>query len=309
MDCIRLRADKTVIPAGGSVALTCSVDVSSGWKYYWIRRTSESSGAQIIKSETSSKTVSVSEGGIYQCRGGRGGRGGDHLYNTEYSQSVKINKLDVEASSCPRTIHEKVGLTVWFSSCYPSEGVTSATWKYITSTASGPTRDVTKVDQFKHRVDINPQDFSLTVRGLTLQDSGEFSFLSEVNNKTERETVTITLLVHEPITEVQINTWIAYNDSCTVLLDCTVTSDSTVTYNWTVRSQTFTGPRLRHILSPQEGTTSFTCTASNVVSEKSATTTVTCRKGVRSLRQTTSDESAYEMITRRSPEDAGRDHS
>ncbi|XP_028262892.1 signaling lymphocytic activation molecule-like [Parambassis ranga] len=273
---------------------------------------------------------------------------------------LSIYLHDVEASSCPRTIHEKVGLTVQLSSCLPSEGVTTATWKYRTSTASGPAIDVTKVDQFKDRIGINPKDFSLSVRGLTLHDSGEFSFVSEVNNK-QRERVTITLLVHEPVTEVQINTWIAYNDSCTVLLDCTVTSDSTVTYNWTVRSQTFTGSRLRYTLSPQEGDTSFTCTASNIISEKSATTTVTCRKvplilvlgvagggclliaiivGVvvcvccfkkrhsdlcctRHAQPETDhqyenqqpvyssllhgDESAYEMITRRSPEDAGRD--
>ncbi|XP_028260918.1 basement membrane-specific heparan sulfate proteoglycan core protein-like, partial [Parambassis ranga] len=279
-----LTADKSAVPAGGSVTLTCSVKQSSGWKYFWYRdqKSSEPLTTQEAVS-LSDQHIRVSKEGEYWCRGGRGGRGGDPLYYTEYSQSVKVNKPDVEASSCPRTIHEKVGLTVQLSSCLPSEGVTVATWKYRTSTASGQTRDVTKVDQFKDRVGINRKDFSLTVRGLTLQDSGEFSFLSEVNDK-QRETVTITLLVLEPITEVPVlkeinNTWIAYNESCTVWLDCTVTSNSTVTYNWTVRSQTFTGPRLRYILSPQEGATSFTCTASNIISEKSATTTVTCRNG------------------------------
>ncbi|XP_028260886.1 Fc receptor-like protein 5 [Parambassis ranga] len=54
-----LRADKTVIPAGGSITLTCSVDVSSGWKYYWNRRTSVYSGVQPINDQ--SDTVSVSE--------------------------------------------------------------------------------------------------------------------------------------------------------------------------------------------------------------------------------------------------------
>ncbi|XP_028262888.1 protein sax-3-like [Parambassis ranga] len=79
-----LRADKTVIPAGGSVTLTCSVDVSSGWKYYWYRH--NSSEAQSINDQ--SDTVSVSEGGIYHCRGGRG----DPEFMTAVSSEVTIKE-------------------------------------------------------------------------------------------------------------------------------------------------------------------------------------------------------------------------
>ena len=47
----------------------------------------------------------------------------------------------------------------------------------------------------KGRVDLNPTNYSLTVRGLTPQDSGVFSFASEVQEK-HRPTVFITLQVH-----------------------------------------------------------------------------------------------------------------
>ncbi|GLD58164.1 obscurin-like protein, partial [Lates japonicus] len=57
-----LRADRTVIPAGGNVTLTCSVR----------------------------PMTCVSQEGLYSCRGGRG----DRVYYTEYSQSVSIDITD-----------------------------------------------------------------------------------------------------------------------------------------------------------------------------------------------------------------------
>ncbi|XP_028260920.1 basal cell adhesion molecule-like [Parambassis ranga] len=89
-----LNADKTVLPAGGSVTLTCSVKQSSGWKYFWYRdqKSSEPLTTQEAVS-LSDQQIRVSKEGEYWCRGGRGGRGGDPLYYTECSQSVKINTL------------------------------------------------------------------------------------------------------------------------------------------------------------------------------------------------------------------------
>ncbi|XP_018543356.2 signaling lymphocytic activation molecule, partial [Lates calcarifer] len=122
-------------------------------------------------------------------------------------------------------------------------------------------QSVTEHPQFKDRVSLNPTNYSLTVRGLTLQDSGEFSFVSEVNEK-QRPTVTVTLQVHaDPVLTVN-STWHASNESCTVLLECTVTSDSGVTYKWAVRNQSLSGSRLQYILRPQDGETTFTCTVS-----------------------------------------------
>ncbi|XP_062300418.1 Fc receptor-like protein 5 [Scomber scombrus] len=81
-----LRADSDIIPVGGSVTLTCSVDSSADWKYYWFRRDSGSSALQSI---TNVKPVNkVSEGGIYQCRAGRG----DPEIFTEDSRAVTVWK-------------------------------------------------------------------------------------------------------------------------------------------------------------------------------------------------------------------------
>uniref|UniRef100_A0A669DMM3 Ig-like domain-containing protein n=1 Tax=Oreochromis niloticus TaxID=8128 RepID=A0A669DMM3_ORENI len=87
-----LRADRTAVPVGGSVTLTCSVSPSSssssGWKYYWYRYDSyyklvTSPDAVFLSNEQ----ISVSEGGLYRCIGGRG----EPVYYTENSETVWID--------------------------------------------------------------------------------------------------------------------------------------------------------------------------------------------------------------------------
>uniref|UniRef100_A0A3B4GFH6 Ig-like domain-containing protein n=1 Tax=Pundamilia nyererei TaxID=303518 RepID=A0A3B4GFH6_9CICH len=78
----------SVIPAGGSVTLSCSVEGSAGWKFDWFRHDSQFSGAQKIGAGTSKHTISISEGGIYYCIGRRG----DPVFYTEYSAAVTIQK-------------------------------------------------------------------------------------------------------------------------------------------------------------------------------------------------------------------------
>uniref|UniRef100_A0A8C4E3N1 Ig-like domain-containing protein n=1 Tax=Dicentrarchus labrax TaxID=13489 RepID=A0A8C4E3N1_DICLA len=182
-------------------------------------------------------------------------------------------------SSCQRVIiHKKVGDTVEFSSCSPTEGVTTANWKYGGLDITDNDK-ISPQNQFQGRLELNPTNFSLTVRRLTLQDSGDFGFLSEVDD-TQRPTVVITLQVHEPITKPPILTfyftWNAVNESCTVFMECNATSDSNVTYNWTVRNQTLSGPKLQYTIRAQDGDTEFICTSNNIVSEKSASKIVKC---------------------------------
>ncbi|CAI5669348.1 unnamed protein product [Oreochromis niloticus] len=86
----KLRADNTAVPVGGSVTLTCSVNPSSssGWKYYWYR--DEKSSEALTTQDAvfhSNGQISVSQEGLYRCRGGRG----NPVYYTEDSQEVQIN--------------------------------------------------------------------------------------------------------------------------------------------------------------------------------------------------------------------------
>lgn len=80
-----LSKDKPHIPVG-NVTLTCSVfSPSSGWMYFWYRgsKTSEPMTAQDVVFLSNEK-ISVSQAGLYWCRGGRG----NPVYYTEYSDSI-----------------------------------------------------------------------------------------------------------------------------------------------------------------------------------------------------------------------------
>uniref|UniRef100_A0A669BWI5 Ig-like domain-containing protein n=1 Tax=Oreochromis niloticus TaxID=8128 RepID=A0A669BWI5_ORENI len=81
-----LTAQSSVIPAGGSVTLSCSVEGSAGWKFDWFRRDSVSSKAQLMRGNEANRVISVSQGGLYHCRGGRG----DPVYYTEDSSDVTV---------------------------------------------------------------------------------------------------------------------------------------------------------------------------------------------------------------------------
>ncbi|KAM4537080.1 SLAM family member 5-like [Odontesthes bonariensis] len=185
---------------------------------------------------------------------------------------------DAEASTGKRVVHKRVGDTEEFSSNLPTEGVTAATWKYGSTVVADHDRGVSKKELFQSRLEFNPTNFSLTLRDLTVGDSGDFSFLSEANDR-QRPTVTITLQVHEPITEHPVLTYSSYqalNGSCVVSLKCSSATHSNVTWSWAVGNHTYSGSELQHTIRPEDGGTTFTCTASNFVSEKSASKAVTC---------------------------------
>ncbi|XP_035806270.2 uncharacterized protein LOC111571718 [Amphiprion ocellaris] len=86
-----LTADTTTISVGGSVILTCSVQNSVGWKYEWFRRTQRTSEVLVDPVRTNDElntVISVSQGGIYQCRGRRG----KPVYYTDISDEVTTEK-------------------------------------------------------------------------------------------------------------------------------------------------------------------------------------------------------------------------
>ena len=65
-----LTADRTIIPLGGNVTLTCSVEDPAGFRYQWFRQTSDSSGKTSLQTENVDESNRViSQGGKYTCRG------------------------------------------------------------------------------------------------------------------------------------------------------------------------------------------------------------------------------------------------
>ncbi|KAI4902382.1 hypothetical protein NFI96_005631 [Prochilodus magdalenae] len=73
---------------GSPVVLYCKLDQSAGWKLYWSKHTQNPENE--TETETPSYTissVSVSDGGQYWCRAGRG----DPVYYSHYSDALWIN--------------------------------------------------------------------------------------------------------------------------------------------------------------------------------------------------------------------------
>uniref|UniRef100_A0A087XSQ0 Ig-like domain-containing protein n=1 Tax=Poecilia formosa TaxID=48698 RepID=A0A087XSQ0_POEFO len=87
----KLTASDTILSAGGSVTLTCSVSGSAGWKFDLLRRQSKSHRDQTIRTNKPDGVFIVSDEGVYSCRGGRGGRG-DPVFYTETSNEVTLWK-------------------------------------------------------------------------------------------------------------------------------------------------------------------------------------------------------------------------
>lgn len=83
-----VMTNRRTIPVGRSVKLICSMEDSAGWKYYWFRSTSVFSESQIIRDSEPDKVISISQGGIYHCKGGRG----NPVFFTEDSDAVTIEK-------------------------------------------------------------------------------------------------------------------------------------------------------------------------------------------------------------------------
>ncbi|XP_015255303.1 PREDICTED: natural killer cell receptor 2B4-like isoform X2 [Cyprinodon variegatus] len=199
---------------------------------------------------------------------------------------LRVFLHDVEASGEKQVIDRKVGDSVELSSNLPTEGVSSARWRYGNSVVAYHDTGVTANNLFQGRVEFNNVSFSLTVRELTLQDSGDFQFISEANGQ-QRPTVTITLQVHEPIsTKPKLVYNISepdLNGSCTVYLECRAAPHRNTNYILTVGNQTHEGPKLHYHITTQDGDTTVTCNASNAVSEMSASETLRCKNSTDSL--------------------------
>ncbi|KAL7880609.1 hypothetical protein SRHO_G00028630 [Serrasalmus rhombeus] len=79
---------------GNPVVLYCKLNQSAGWRFYWSKHTQ--SPENETKTETHSyaiSSVSVSDGGQYWCRAGRG----TPVYYTHYSDALWINTTNVSS--------------------------------------------------------------------------------------------------------------------------------------------------------------------------------------------------------------------
>ncbi|CAJ1086058.1 signaling lymphocytic activation molecule-like isoform X1 [Xyrichtys novacula] len=197
----------------------------------------------------------------------------------------EILLYDLEAQSCEHVYHKKVGDTVELSSCLSSfENLTMAKWKYGGLIIADKNKDIDDEKQFKGRLKLDPTNFNLTVKDLTLKDAGDYHFISV--GKSQNPTILVTLQVYESITKPPVltgnSTWNPQTNSCTVLLECS-SSEGNVSYNWTVGNQASDGSRLQHTIAAQGVKAEFTCIIYNPVSWMSASKTLECSRDTQQI--------------------------
>ncbi|XP_024119691.2 leukocyte immunoglobulin-like receptor subfamily A member 2, partial [Oryzias melastigma] len=111
----------TESPAGERVNLYCSVKPSSsGWSFFWFR--GEKPSKPLTTQDAvclSNGQISVSHGGVYRCRGGRG----EPVYHTEFSDPITVDdKPRLTAGTTTVSVGHRVTLI-----CSVEK---SAGWKY-----------------------------------------------------------------------------------------------------------------------------------------------------------------------------------
>uniref|UniRef100_A0A3Q0SGU6 Ig-like domain-containing protein n=1 Tax=Amphilophus citrinellus TaxID=61819 RepID=A0A3Q0SGU6_AMPCI len=87
----------SIIPAGGSVTLSCSVEGSAGWKFDWFRYRSVLYLDQFMRGNEANSFIRVSQGGLYHCRGGRG----DPAFFSEDSNEVTVQETPASLTVSP----------------------------------------------------------------------------------------------------------------------------------------------------------------------------------------------------------------
>ncbi|XP_045068160.1 T-lymphocyte surface antigen Ly-9-like isoform X2 [Coregonus clupeaformis] len=156
----------------------------------------------------------------------------------------------------------------------PPEELASQSWK-VNSTIIVADKMVSP--KYMEKVEYNPVNHSLCIKNLSEKDRG--TYIATYERNWEESTTTYILTVQAPISKMVIQTDIKLlaNQSCSVWLLCNVSVCSNLSYTWERGNETYRDDQQIHFsLSPADGDISVTCTASNLVSEKSASTTVKC---------------------------------
>ncbi|KAL7827576.1 hypothetical protein SRHO_G00332940 [Serrasalmus rhombeus] len=79
---------------GNTVTLYCKLHQSAGWTFYWSKHT-QSSEKETITNVYTISSVSLSDGGQYWCRAGRG----NPVYYTHYSDALWVNVTELLSDS------------------------------------------------------------------------------------------------------------------------------------------------------------------------------------------------------------------
>ncbi|XP_035609209.1 SLAM family member 8-like isoform X1 [Oncorhynchus keta] len=187
---------------------------------------------------------------------------------------LSILHYGIWAEVPPKDLYGLRGGSVYLAVAEPPQELRRQSWK-VNSTIIVSDRKVSP--KYQEKVEYNPLNHSLCIKNLSEKDRG--TYIATYEKNWEELTTTYRLTIQEPISKVVIQEEITLlaNQSCSVWLLCNVSVCSNISYTWERGNETYRDDQQIHFsLSPADGDISVTCTASNTVSEKSASTTVKC---------------------------------
>ncbi|KAG7330472.1 hypothetical protein KOW79_006694 [Hemibagrus wyckioides] len=201
------------------MTLSCTLKLqSAGWKFYWTKPTQSSE----TETETDSyiiSSVSVSDGGQYRCRAGRG----NPVYSSDYSDALWINVTESPKAVVTIKPDKRVfkGESVTLRCEIQGGGDTEWTYSWY------------KNDYELYREN-KTQEFSLS--SVRNKDSGNYTCRGRRSSDTQTseisDAVTLTISdVAEAVVSVSPLSWLTEGDSVT--LSCEVKHSSTAwTFSW-----------------------------------------------------------------------------
>ncbi|XP_072543431.1 Fc receptor-like protein 5 isoform X2 [Salminus brasiliensis] len=205
---------------GNPVTLYCELDQSAGWRFYWSKH------SQTPESETTTGThsytirsVSVSDGGQYWCRAGRG----NPVYYTQYSDALWVNVTGNPKATVSIKPDNQVfrGETVTLRCDIQGSGDTQ--WTYSWNKNDHPV--------YPH---ITTQEISISF--IVESDSGKYTCRGERRSDSQRseisDAVTLTVSAEaQAVLSVSPQSWLTEGDSVT--LSCEVRGSSIGwTFSW-----------------------------------------------------------------------------
>ncbi|KAL1271989.1 hypothetical protein QQF64_031005 [Cirrhinus molitorella] len=201
---------------GNTVTLTCHMELSTGWVFYWYKHTLNSETKKTITNSYRVKINSVSDGGQFWCRAGRG----KPVYYTQYSDALWVNV----------TVSPKAVVTVWPDErVFRGETVTlrcdikwggDTEWTYRWF-KNGKNRNPYKTTaEFRFRADVS--------------HSGKYTCTGKMGTHSSQRSDAVTMTVSaeaQAAVRVSPQPWLTEGDSVTLI--CEVTGSSTGwTFSW-----------------------------------------------------------------------------
>nr|XP_021333780.1 sialoadhesin-like [Danio rerio] len=217
---------------GNTVTLTCNTDLSTGWDFYWYKNTQESEIKTTRTNSYSMKIDSLSDGGQYWCRAGRG----EPVYYTQYSDELTLSVTESPKAVAIIQPDERVfrGETVTLRCDIKWGGNTEWTYRWEIEQTDHYNKYYNQYNQHKNNVSrCSAQELKISL--VEVFHRGNYSCTGQMNTQISQRSDPVALTVYsdeaQAAVQVSPQPWLTEGHSVTLI--CEVPGSSTGwTFSW-----------------------------------------------------------------------------